>query len=272
MATVKNSLFFTFTTKGLDQCNKDILTTRLLADAKVIGDTNNESLSHQIRSVFLDWKVWFHIFIYMSATTPVYGINSLLPTIIKDMYHTNSTNAGDGTIQVLTIPPYFASFLTMIISSWNAGRLNERSNHMMVLLVIQISGFLYLILAKRYLYIGATLIVTCMLSCDPLNLSWITNNIGGQTKRAVTIALAMAFGAIGAIVGEHIYGEADEPLYNQGHWIVTGILCFTFILVLLLKLLLKHENRRRRNIKAVHGQAEAVADERQPPLDQVNFV
>jgi cyanate permease len=244
----------------------------LLADAKVIGDDSNQSLSHQIRSVCLDWKVLFYIFIYMGATAPIYAINSFLPPIIEDMLHTNATNATNPITELLTVPPYIASCLTIIISSWNAGRLNERSNHIMILLLIQISGFLYLTLAEKYLYIGAMIVGTSMLSTNALTLSWLTNNIGGQTKRAVATALVVAFTGIGAIVSEQIYRESGKVLHNPGHWIVIGILCFTFILVLLLKLLLKYENRRRRNLITAQLQTETVAGERPIQLVMVNFV
>jgi hypothetical protein len=142
----------------------------------------------------------------------------------------------------------------------------------MILLLIQISGFLYLTLAEKYLYIGAMIVGASMLSTNALTLSWLTNNIGGQTKRAVATALVVAFTGIGAIVSEQIYRESGKVLHNQGHWIVIGILCFTFILVLLLKLLLKYENRRRRNLITAQLQTETVAGESPIRLIMVNFV
>lgn len=235
----------------------------------MFGAINNESLSHQIRSVCLDWKAWFYIFIYMGASTPSYGIIIFLPTIIKDMCHTNPTSA---ITELFTVPPYTISCLTIFISSWTAGRLNERSSHVMILVLIEISGFLYLILAEKYLYISAMVVSAGALSSNVLILSWITNNIGNPTKRAFVIALVVPFGTLGAVVSVEIYGESDKAIYNQGHWIIIGISCFTFILVLLLKLLLKFENRRRRNLRRVQIQAETVADERQTLLDLVNFV
>lgn len=272
---LENCLFttsFGFTTKGLDQCSKDMLTARLLADEKEMNDDSNQPLSHQIRSVCLDWKIWFCILIYMCALTPFYGLNSFLPTIIEDMCYANTTNATNAATELLTVPPYIASFLTTLFSSWTAGRLNERSNHIMILLFIQIIGFLYLILAEKYLYIGAMIIGIGMLSCNALTLSWMTNNISNHTKRAIAVALIFAFGGFGAMISEQIYPEFDKALLKQGHWIVIGILCFTFTLVLLLKLLLKFENRRRRILIATQLQIEAIADGREMLPDTVNFV
>lgn len=216
----------------------------------MIGDTNEESFSHQIRSLFLDWKAWFYILIQVGVIMSFFSLSSFLPTIIENMYSTSATYA---TIDFLTIPPFIASFLTLLILSWSAGRLNERSNHMMILLLIEISGFLYLTLAGKLLYIGAMIVGTVVLSTVTLNESWLTNNTGGQTKRAFAIAVLVAFGDMGAFLAEQLYRGTDEDSLKQGHWIVIGILSFTFILVLWLKLSLKSENRRRRNLTAVRS-------------------
>jgi hypothetical protein len=232
----------------------------------VNGDHNSESLSHQIRSVCLDWKVWFYIFIYLSEATAFYGVNSLLPTIIGGVWYKNVTN------ELLTVPLYLVVCPTMIIFSWTASRLNERGNHIMILLFIEIGGYLYLIRAEKYLYIGAMIVGIGIFSSGALTLSWITSNIGGRMKRAIAIVLVVGSGNILPILGEQIYREPDKALYNRGHWIVIGIVCFTFILVLLLKLLFRHENRRRANLVTVQLRAETVAVERPTLLSIVNFV
>ena len=229
-------------------------------------NADNESLSNQIRSAFLDWKMWFYMFIHMGGTTSIYGLNSFLPTIVGDSCSTNSTT------ELLTVPPYIGSCLTMLISCWSAGRLNERSNHMMILLLIEISGFLYLILADKYMYIGVMIVGTGVFSLTVVTLSWMTNNIDDSEKRAVSIALVISSGNIGSILGQQIYLESDNDSLIQGHWIIVGILCFTFILVLLFKVLLKYENRRRRNLTTVEYQNETVVDESRTLLNKVNFV
>lgn len=257
---------------GLDQCSKDILTERLITDAKVIGDADDEPLFRQIRSVCFNWKVWLYLLMYMGAATPIYGINAFLPTIIEDMSYINGTNHTHVTGELLTIPPYIGSFLTVLISSWSAGRLNERSNHIMVLLLIQIIGFLYLLLAEKYLYVGVMIASISMLSPNTLILSWMTNNVGGRTKRAVAAAFVVAPASIGSIVGDEIYRGSNQAQIRQGHWIVICTLSFTFLLVLLLKLLFKFQNRQRRNLMIVQVQAENVAGAEQILYDQVNFL
>jgi cyanate permease len=208
---------------------------------KLIGDADNEPSSQQIRLAFYDWKSFFYMFINMDAVTPVFGLSTSLPSIIKDMGYT------DATAQLLTVPPYTVSCLITIFTSWNAGRLNEHSNHILIFLLVGIGGFLYLILAKRLLYLGAVFACIGVFNSNALVLSWVTNNTGGITKRAVVTALVVSCGSVGGILSGQIYRESDKPFYYRGHGIVIGIMSCTFILVLLLKLLLMYENRRRRN-------------------------
>lgn len=218
------------------------------------------------------------MFIYLGEATAFYGINSFLPTIIGDMHCINTTNAINttdtinSTNELLIVPLYLAAFLSMIISSWAADRLNERSNLIMLLLLIEIGGYLYLILAEECLYIGLMIGSIGMFSSGALTLSWITNNIRGRTNRAIVIALIVGSGNILPILGELFYPEPDKTVHNQGHWIIIGIVCFTFILVLSLKLLLKYENKRQKKLPTVQLFMETAPDQRPILFDKVNFI
>ncbi len=111
-----------------------------------------------------------------------------------------------------------------------------------------------------------------MFTSDTLIISWITNNIGDQTKRAISISVINSFSTSGVIISGQIYRNSDKSSYYQGHCIIIGISSFTIVLVLLFKLLLKYENRRRGNLTTIQRQEETVADESQTLLDKVNFV
>ena len=226
---------------------------------------DDEYSSRQIRLAFLDWKVWLYMMIQFCGLTPVFCISSFLPSIIKGMGFENVM------AQLLTVPPYLVASIIQVFSSWLTGRLKERSNHLLVFLLIGITGFLYLILSKKVLYVGAFMACTGVFSSNALILPWATSNIGGKTKRAVAIALIAASGGIGGVVSGQIYRDANAPYYHQGHAIMLGIMSCNFILVLLLKLLLKHENRRRENLSPEERQAEIVGDGINPSFDKVKF-
>ena len=223
---------------------RDIWTQRLRRDSPTVDDTQHR-LIDEIKLAFKDWKIYFYMFINAGALTPVYGLSLFLPSIIKDMGYENAT------AQLLTIPPYVISCLTTIISSWNAGRCQERSNHILLFLVVGIGAFLYLIFMKHTLYFGAVIACIGVFSANALILSWLTNNIVGQTKRAVATAMVICVGNLSGAFSGQIYRSSDQPLYRRGHGIILGLMCTTFVLVCVLKILLTRENRRRKSHRAV---------------------
>lgn len=242
-----------------------MLTTRLLVDASATADIDDESACHHMRSILLDWKVLFYMFIYLGVLTSLYSFNILLPVIVKDV---SSNNA---TMELFTVPPYIVSCLTTIIFSANADYVNERSGHIMVLLFIEIIGFLYFIQGQSYSYVGAIIVGVGVFSSNALVLSWVASNIGGRTRRAMTLAVISAFGHIGAIFSELIYHTSSVHYYDKKHYIIVGTVCFTLILVLLLRLLLQHENKRKCSDKTAQVQGTTTTDENQPLLDRVNL-
>jgi cyanate permease len=231
----------------------------LRADVKLFGDAASEFSSGQIRSTFLDWKVWLYMVINFGSLTPVFCLSSFLPSIIEQMGYENAQ------AQLLSVPPYVMSCVTTILIAWNAGPLNERSNHLLLCLVLAMSGFLHLILAERHLYFGACLASIGVFSAYALVPSWVTNNISGQKKRAVAVGLVTAAGSLGGILSGQIYRESKSSSYRQGHLIVLGILCVTFLNVLVMKFSLTYLNRRRRRLM------DCANDERQPLRQQVTL-
>ena len=144
----------------------------------------------------------------------------------------------------------------------------------MILLLIEIIGSLYFIHGENYCYVGAIIVGVGVFSSNALILSWVTSNIGGQTRRAMALAMISAFGNIGAILSEMIYVDSNKKVCSdKQHYIIIGILCMTFILVFLLKLLLQYENKRQKNgmIPPAFHQT-TTADEIQPLLHQVNIL
>lgn len=67
-------------------------------------------------SVFLDWKTYMYMFIYITGTSALQGVTLFLPSIVKEM------GTWDNAIsQLLTTPPYFAAFFATIGLSYSSG-------------------------------------------------------------------------------------------------------------------------------------------------------
>jgi hypothetical protein len=91
--------------------------------------------------------------------------------------------------------------------------------------------------------------------------SWPSENISGQTKRAVGVAIQITIGDLGAIVGVLLYRPAFSTHRFRGpHIIVIGYLTFSIMVASTLWYSMARENRRRARIIAT-GQDEEVDHE-----------
>ncbi|CAF1232352.1 unnamed protein product, partial [Didymodactylos carnosus] len=93
-------------------------------------------------------------------------------------------------------------------------------------------------------YVATSLCYTGTFATIPLIISWITNNIGGQTKRILTLSVVVGFGNTSGIMSPYTYSKN----YFNGLVICLSFMCCALISTLILKLKLRNENTRRANL------------------------
>ncbi|CAF0986277.1 unnamed protein product [Didymodactylos carnosus] len=258
------------TVKWLSPTERELVTNRLRNDA---GTACNTRFSwKQVKDVFIDWKVYFYMFICLGIFTPMYSLSIFLPSIVKGMGYSNVT------AQAMSAPPFVISALTTIAVSFHAGRKNERGYHIGIFLVMAIIGFIMLITLSKTtmmsncistdptvaMYIATVIACIGTYTTVPLHCSWFTNNIDGTTKRGVATGLIVGFGNLGGVIAGQIYRDKYYPDYRISHSITLGFICVTLALVIILKILLIRENRRRANLTIEQYELECSRDE---PLD-----
>jgi hypothetical protein len=99
----------------------------------------------------------------------------------------------------------------------------------------------------------------------PLLISWASNNMGGQLKRAVGMAIVVSVGNMGGVVSSYVvrprvrlrddrpsadaarpqYRAVDRPRYFPGHGTVLGSLIATFFAATIMMFYLQAQNRKR---------------------------
>jgi MFS family permease len=140
-----------------------------------------------------------------------------MPSITKNMGYSSSQ------AQLLTIPPYVAGALSAYTFAKLSDRFMWRMPFVVGPLAIIILGFsIILPLApeiKNYIapcYIGVVLICVGQYPINPAGSAWISGNLAGPSKKAMGIALNIALGNCGGLVGSYIFLDSEKPGYPTG--------------------------------------------------------
>lgn len=117
------------------------------------------------------------------------------------------------TTQIMTVPAYVLACVFTLTLAVSSDRFQERGFHGVASTTMACLGYVLLVLtrecsvAARYV---SLIICTCgVYSFVPLLLSWPCSNIGGHTKKGVSIAAIISFAQIGSVIGGQVYREDD---------------------------------------------------------------
>ncbi|KAG2205801.1 hypothetical protein INT47_003984 [Mucor saturninus] len=228
------------TAKFLTNEEREFAVKRLENDA---GASNDHSWSWaQVTSVFTDWKTYIYMLIYITGTSALQGVTLFLPSIIAGMGTWSKPAA-----QALTTPPYFLAFLVTVAIGWSSDKYFERAYHMVAINTVGLVGFLLLMFLPSTNvagnYVSACLVTISVYANVAVKVAWFNNNYGGLTRRAVASAAIVSVGTIGGAIGGQIY--YDPPHYFAGNAIAFSCLAAQTLLVILMRLLLARENKRR---------------------------
>ncbi|PHZ11527.1 MFS general substrate transporter [Rhizopus microsporus ATCC 52813] len=226
--------------KFLTKEEREFASTRLAEDA---GASHNHSWSWaQVASVFTDWKTYIFMAVYITGTSALQGVTLFLPSIVSGL-GTWPTPVS----QALTTPPYFLAFLVTVAVGWSSDRYFERAYHMLVTNIVALLGFLLLMFLPASNvagnYIAACIVTVGVYANVAVKVAWFNNNFGGLTRRAVASAAIVSVGTIGGAIGGQIY--YDPPKYFGGNCIAFGCMAAQTVLVIILRILLARENKRR---------------------------
>ncbi|CAF1589990.1 unnamed protein product [Didymodactylos carnosus] len=247
---------------GLNNIEKQLLTNLLrndsgVADSELISSTR---LSwRQVRYVFIDWRIYLYGLIFVGNTTVIVCLTAFLPTLVESM-GCSKTEA-----HIMTAPPHIVACVCCLLAGYLSSRQNEHSYNLAFCLLVALFGFILMLTLfnQGKVAVYASSIVACcgVLAAFPLLLSWLTNNVGGHTKRAMAISFVWGIGQIGGIAIPLIYRDVDKPTYRRGHLICAGMMVVSFIVTIILRICLMRENHRRTNLSLEEYAREAAIKE-----------
>jgi MFS family permease len=204
----------------------------------------------------VDLKGWILGLMYFSCNVAFSSLPVFLPTseymastvvikanmgaVLKEMGF-SSVNA-----QGLSAPPFFLSFLTVILTCYIADRTQQRG--LMVASLTLIGGIGYVILATSHSvgarYFGVFLAAAGIFPAIANILPWVTNNQGSDTRRGAGIVLLNLIGQCGPLLGTRMYPTNEGPYYVKGQSVCAAFLFFCCLLALTLRTLLLWENKK----------------------------
>ncbi|KAL9582236.1 MAG: hypothetical protein Q9212_003411 [Teloschistes hypoglaucus] len=227
--------------KFLDSDERAVLLQRLEEDE---GFAKMDTLN---RKSFLrtlsDWKIWVGGLMYLGTTTSTYSVSYYLPTVLKEFGYTSSA------AQVQTIPIYAAGLVVAFLTAWSSDRLRHRFGFVILGAVTNAVGYIIL-LAQSHVSVSIRYMALYLVECglwigSPVEIVWITSNLGGHYKRALGSAIATASGNLSGFIASNVFIASQAPRYPAGYGAALGMTGFAAMAATVLFLGLRRENRRR---------------------------
>ncbi|KAJ5453698.1 uncharacterized protein N7458_004654 [Penicillium daleae] len=152
--------------------------------------------------------------------------------------------------QGLSAPPYFASFLCCIVAAVVSDRWGNRGHVVTFFAILGTIGYLILTCVTDGSKTGARYTGIWLATCGifpalSINIVWLLNNQGGESKKGAGMAMLAIFGQCSSLISSSVFPNKDAPFYTTGcalGCVFTGLIA---ILAMGLHISLTLENRKR---------------------------
>ncbi|KAF9634117.1 hypothetical protein BFW01_g5012 [Lasiodiplodia theobromae] len=209
----------------------------------------------QITAGLTDYQPYVHTLIHFCCNYSFAALSNFLPTIVRDMGYSSVDAQG------LTAPAYFVAFLCCVAAAYASDRFGHRGYIVAGAAAVGAAGYLVLALVRDEAktdvrYAGIWLAACGVFPALCINVTWLLNNQGGDSKRGAGLALLTTLGQCSSFLSSVVFPESDGPFYVKGCAIGAGFTGLIVVLALGLHFKLEHENRRRDRL---YGRVEADA-------------
>ena len=151
--------------------------------------------------------------------------------------------------QVRSIPIFVVATITCIASAYLTDRFRRRYIFTMIGITTASVGYALLLCQGKVTvgvrYFALFLVVSGGYITQPVTLAWLSNNVSGHYKRAVSSASQVGFGNIGGIVASNIFITAEAPQYWTGYGVSLGLLWICGTACTITYIGVKWENKKR---------------------------
>lgn len=227
---------------------------RLVDDAKESDDSKSTTIMEGLKIAVKDPRLYIFVLLqHLSLLSQTFQY--FFPSIL------NSINFSGGNIVtlLLTVPVWFATFLTSLFVTWTSGKSGDRSIHIISLMLVSCIGN---VIATATTQAGARFFAMFLMpmgsvAAYQIILSWVANSFPRpMIKRSAVIAICNMIGNTSSIYGSYMYPESSGPQYIPGGSANSVICCVVALIALIIRLI-----HIRANKKLEKAESEDIIDE-----------
>ncbi len=186
--------------------------------------------SYKIWEAFCQPTVIQLTIIYFFAVSSIYSLTIWLPTFLK-----RSSGMSNLSVTLLSIIPYVAVLIAMLINGWHSDKTKERRWHTAVPLMLGVAAFCLVILSSGHFWFGFACIIVASSANAFLPSFWpIPSAFLGESAAAASIGLINAIGNLGSFVTPYVIGY----FLDRTHSFTPGFLYVIFSMLIAIVLLL----------------------------------
>ncbi|KAF5581056.1 high-affinity nicotinic acid transporter [Fusarium pseudocircinatum] len=203
----------------------------------------------QIIAGILDYKNYVHAIMHFCCNFSFAALSNFLPTIVNAMGY-SSINA-----QGLTAPAYLTAFLLCMGAAFFSDRWGNRGFVVAGFAALATVGYGLLagiqdIHRPGPRYAGIWLAACGIFPALCINITWLLNNQGRDSKKGAGLAITLIIGQCSSLLSSYMFPKEDSPFFVKGCAIGCGMSGAIVILALFMHVALERENKRNEKL---HG-------------------
>jgi D-galactonate transporter len=165
-------------------------------------NTHSDASRGKVFGAFTQGKVWLLVLVYVCLTTCTYGLSIWLPSLIGSVSESSNLMIG-----VLTVFPYLATAIVMVLVGTHSDHTGERKWHLAGSAFVASLGVAGAAYSTSTVASIAFLSVALMAGFSMMGPFWATcTTLLSETSAAAGIALINSFGNLGGFLGPYTIG------------------------------------------------------------------
>lgn len=163
----------------------------------------------QVLAGVLDYKNYTHGAMHFCCNFSFAALSNFLPTIVASMGYSSIDAQG------LTAPAYFAAFLLCLLAAWVSDRYGHRGFVVAGFAAMGTVGYGLLAGVRDMDKVGARYLGVWLAACGvfpalSINITWLLNNQGGDSKKGAGLGIVLIIGQCSSLISSTVFPNEDE--------------------------------------------------------------